>query len=934
MTSKSRQMVNRSSTNRDGSGNDLPEEIPTGYSIQREIGRGSFATVYSGTNLSTNRRVAIKAVIKSKLTNKLFQNLQDEINILKKIRHENVVGLLDCIRTNQYIFLIMQYCEDGDLSVYIKTRSKQPSSQSLDQGRSGVDRFPHPRDGGLNEWIVRSFLGQLADALQFLRSHSIIHRDIKPQNLLLHPSFNSSANPLDQNSSSEPRSNAFNQSDQKNQIKSLVAGRLRYVPEGIPILRVADFGFARVLTPSAGLAETLCGSPLYMAPEILRYEKYDAKADLWSVGAVLFEMSVGKPPFRAQNHVELLRKIEKSEDRIVFPNDKFVAEDIKNLIKCLLKQNPSERISFKEFFELADQVSSHGLLANPPAVNDSSSKPTQTLRNRLISNLAPRPPSLSTLPNPISPKQKTNPPPISPNRFEGEQGAFLVGNKTPSTINRSNSLKLINQPLTPDNSNTNKHNLNNPGQQAPSPSNLPNPLPPANYRPTNVLSFPAKYVTVGAGKQITITSSNQVPSVSTEIKTKDYALVPANQSKNNRMYADSNTTLNKTEGEDRDLGTEYVVVEKGSVEINALVDALSSSPRQAMSLGRRMSRGFMSSKPNLTSLNLSPHLNSSSSPPPPSSLITTTGYQPYASPNSSFPPRVHTLPSPPASTGAHPMMITNFGRSSPSTTALHNNYSSSPRSFDSNGGGGIGSLPIVGKYFPQSNQAQSPGSNRATFNQSSKSRPSFSFPSNRLSLAILRKQNQNPSTTAGSSHQLDRVENQLIEEFESLGCKILVICEYADEKLSKLLPPLPSSTSTSSRPTIESNSHNSFIGAFVSATPSGTQNQLNSQDRLCGELGSGVVEMNSNNEGDDQNLLAHEAMVLYLCVLKFLDRAIRHGVQVLDWKKSTSSNFNSSSNNNNLVNGRLGFSPEVGIGLPILLLHFPPLKCLKQKKTR
>lgn len=46
-----------------------------------------------------------------------------------------------------------------------------------------------------------------------------------------------------------------------------------------------------------------------MAPEILRYEKYDAKADLWSVGAVLYEMSVGKPPFRAQNHIDLLRKV-------------------------------------------------------------------------------------------------------------------------------------------------------------------------------------------------------------------------------------------------------------------------------------------------------------------------------------------------------------------------------------------------------------------------------------------------------------------------------------------------------------------------------------------------------------------------------------------------------------------------------------------------
>ncbi len=57
-------------------------------------------------------------------------------------------------------------------------------------------------------------------------------------------------------------------------------------PLGIPILKVADFGFARFL-PSTDLASTLCGSPLYMAPEILRYEKYDAKADLWSVGAVL-----------------------------------------------------------------------------------------------------------------------------------------------------------------------------------------------------------------------------------------------------------------------------------------------------------------------------------------------------------------------------------------------------------------------------------------------------------------------------------------------------------------------------------------------------------------------------------------------------------------------------------------------------------------------
>ncbi len=61
------------------------------------------------------------------------------------------------------------------------------------------------------------------------------------------------------------------------------------------LLKIADFGFARSLQPQ-GLAETLCGSPLYMAPEILQFHKYNAKADLWSVGTILFELVVGEHP--------------------------------------------------------------------------------------------------------------------------------------------------------------------------------------------------------------------------------------------------------------------------------------------------------------------------------------------------------------------------------------------------------------------------------------------------------------------------------------------------------------------------------------------------------------------------------------------------------------------------------------------------------------
>ena len=113
-----------------------------------------------------------------------------------------------------------------------------------------------------------------------------------------------------------------------------------------------------------GTSLVLTLNRLYMAPEILRYEKYDAKADLWSVGAVLYEMAVGKPPFRAQNHIELIKKIDNSKG-IKFPDEdpqaqaraaaageevKPVPSDVKKLIRALLKRLPAERSSFEDFF--------------------------------------------------------------------------------------------------------------------------------------------------------------------------------------------------------------------------------------------------------------------------------------------------------------------------------------------------------------------------------------------------------------------------------------------------------------------------------------------------------------------------------------------------------------------------------------------------------
>uniref|UniRef100_A0A060T0R2 Serine/threonine-protein kinase ATG1 n=1 Tax=Blastobotrys adeninivorans TaxID=409370 RepID=A0A060T0R2_BLAAD len=290
--------------------------------IGAEIGRGSFATVYKGEYKGS--AVAVKSVLRAKLNKKLLENLESEISILKDMnKHPHIVALLDYQQTKSHFHLIMEYCSLGDLSYFIHKR--KDISNCLPLVASLFQRYPSPHSG-LHEELARHFLQQLSSALAFLRSKNLVHRDIKPQNLLLCPPAKSKEQALEY---------------------GYTAGLWE-----LPVLKLADFGFARIL-PSTSLAETLCGSPLYMAPEILRYEKYGAKADLWSVGAVLYEMIVGKPPFKAANHVELLSRIEKTNDHVTFPEIvvAHTSADIRQLVKGLLKKSPTQRISYAEFFD-------------------------------------------------------------------------------------------------------------------------------------------------------------------------------------------------------------------------------------------------------------------------------------------------------------------------------------------------------------------------------------------------------------------------------------------------------------------------------------------------------------------------------------------------------------------------------------------------------
>ncbi|XP_032125084.1 serine/threonine-protein kinase ULK2 isoform X3 [Sapajus apella] len=258
------------------------------YSKRDLVGHGAFAVVFRGRHRQkTDWEVAIKSINKKNLSKSQIL-LGKEIKILKELQHENIVALYDVQELPNSVFLVMEYCNGGDLADYLQVK------------------------GTLSEDTIRVFLHQIAAAMRILHSKGIIHRDLKPQNILL---------------------------SYANRRKSSVSG-IR--------IKIADFGFARYLHSNM-MAATLCGSPMYMAPEVIMSQHYDAKADLWSIGTVIYQCLVGKPPFQANSPQDLRMFYEKN--RSLMPSiPRETSPYLANLLLGLLQRNQKDRMDFESFF--------------------------------------------------------------------------------------------------------------------------------------------------------------------------------------------------------------------------------------------------------------------------------------------------------------------------------------------------------------------------------------------------------------------------------------------------------------------------------------------------------------------------------------------------------------------------------------------------------
>ena len=130
--------------------------------IVKTIGQGTFGKVKLGMHIPTQQKVAVKILEQTKITeDRDYERITREINILKKLRHKNIVQLFDSVYSKRHIYLIMEYAEGCDLFEYINKKKR------------------------LDENIASNFYLQIISAIEYIHINGIVHRDLKPENILL-----------------------------------------------------------------------------------------------------------------------------------------------------------------------------------------------------------------------------------------------------------------------------------------------------------------------------------------------------------------------------------------------------------------------------------------------------------------------------------------------------------------------------------------------------------------------------------------------------------------------------------------------------------------------------------------------------------------------------------------------------------------------------
>jgi len=258
------------------------KSIKEEYDFGEELGRGGFSIVVKATRKDTKEVVAVKIIEKNQSEEEL-QLLQREIDILKKLCHQNIISLKEVYDEKETIYLVMELVQGGELFDQIVSR------------------------GTYSEADAANIVRQILDAVAYMHDNGIAHRDLKPENLLC-------------------------SGDEHNTIK------------------VTDFGLSKDFSTAS--LRTSCGTPDYVAPEVLKGQPYDNTVDIWSIGVITYILLCGFPPFYGNTDQQIFEKILRVEYDFPSPDWDHISVEAKQFIKSILVPEPSKRPSALEAMEM------------------------------------------------------------------------------------------------------------------------------------------------------------------------------------------------------------------------------------------------------------------------------------------------------------------------------------------------------------------------------------------------------------------------------------------------------------------------------------------------------------------------------------------------------------------------------------------------------
>ena len=255
------------------------------YKKIKDLGSGSYGSVYKAKNLAMENIVAIKCI--EKVQDNMVDDLEikNEINILKSLSHPNIVKIYEFFDMPLYYYIVTEYCKNGELFSYITNE--------------------------YNERQLAVLFYQVFSGLYYLHEKKILHRDLKLENLMV------------------------------SEIEKDIGTGDEYF-----WIKIIDFGTAKIFQKNKK-EKAVIGSSYYIAPEVLK-QKYNEKCDTWSVGVILYMTLVGVAPFDGKTDEDIIRRIKigkynKNDERYIKHSS-----EVKDLLSKLLEKDYDKRLSAKE----------------------------------------------------------------------------------------------------------------------------------------------------------------------------------------------------------------------------------------------------------------------------------------------------------------------------------------------------------------------------------------------------------------------------------------------------------------------------------------------------------------------------------------------------------------------------------------------------------